>query len=74
MHGDFLRRELENRREGTGGGVDQELRFATRHKPRGDIAAGTGIDFLEGFAEPIEFKDLYGDARIDTGEAVRQDC
>ena len=73
VHGDFLRRKLENRREGCGGAIDQELRFATRNKPRGNIAADTGIDFLEGFAELVEFKDLYADARIDTGEAVPQD-
>lgn len=47
VHGDFLPRKLENRCEGGGGAIDQELRFAARNKPRGHIAAGTGIDFLD---------------------------
>jgi hypothetical protein len=47
VHSNFLRRKLENRCEGCGGAIDQELRFAARNKPRGHIAAGTGIDFLD---------------------------
>ena len=47
VHSDFLPRKLENRCEGCGGAIDQQLRFAARNKPRGHIAAGTGIDFLD---------------------------
>lgn len=46
------------------------MRFAAKDRPRSDIFTGTGIDLLEGFAEAVEFEDLNGNARIDSGEAV----
>ncbi len=60
--------------QGGRGPVEEKLRFAARHEPGGDIAAGAGGNVFEGFPLRIEFVDFDGEAFIESAETVCEDC